>query len=263
MIQTIGANATVALHDANAAFNSLANLTQINGKLQVTGGNTFTPQSANGSQGGVGVAGVLQVGAGSTFAKPAEFGNGSFVTVQSGGLLTGAGTVSGPINALAGAIVRPGDGGAIGNLTASALTFGNGATLNIVGGYSTNSTLVLSGSGNAILASGNSSKLTISLTNDGTLNLNGHTSFSWTVISLTSGSLGSITSSDFNVVAPTNFSFSDTPSVDLESNAVIVQFIPTVVPEPGWIIGLASGVLVIGRLRRRRFTAGIPEPASA
>jgi hypothetical protein len=84
----------------------------------------------------------------------------------------------------------------------------------------------------------------IHLVNDGTLNLNGTTTYTITV--LTYGST-TVTPSNLALFAD-NFSFSGLPNVNLTPTNITVQFVP--VPEPAAVIGLAFAGLCTSRVIR-------------
>jgi hypothetical protein len=117
-IQTIGANAAVVLDGPTATFAALDSLTQNNGVLRVLGGKTFTPTAAS-----VNTAGIIEVGAGSTFGKA--------VVVQNGGTLRGSGSIAGTVMVQNGGKLEAG-ASAPGVLTANGVTLVNGAAFLLV-----------------------------------------------------------------------------------------------------------------------------------
>lgn len=121
-VQTIGANATVAMN-GSATFSALNSLTQNNGTLRILGGHTFTPTAAT-----VNTAGLIEVGTGSTFAKG--------IVVQNNGVLRGGGAVTGNVTAESGGTIAPGTPTTTGNLTVNgnfALQSGSTLTLKLNG----------------------------------------------------------------------------------------------------------------------------------
>jgi autotransporter-associated beta strand protein len=116
-IATLAAGTTVILNGPNPTFAALNSLTTNNGTLRVLGGKTFTPTAAT-----VTNAGVIEVGAGSTFAKA--------INIQAGGRLEGAGTVGGAVT-VAG-VIAPGNAAApIGTLTTGSQTWAGGGVYEI------------------------------------------------------------------------------------------------------------------------------------
>jgi hypothetical protein len=117
-IATLAADTTVVFNGANPSFPALDALTTNNGTLRVLGGKTFTPTAAS-----VNNAGVLEVGAGSTFSKG--------IVVQNGGTLRGSGAVSGAVSVQNGGTLEAGSA-APGVLTAnSGVTLVGGATFRL------------------------------------------------------------------------------------------------------------------------------------
>lgn len=99
-------------------------------------------------------------------------------------------------------------------------------------------------------------RLTIRLTNDGTLDLSGTSSYTVTVLSydvLGSG-LTAFTNDPnpaFFAVAAENFAFASPPLVTLNGGALSVTFTPTPVPEPGTLLAVAAVGLGLIAVRRR------------
>jgi hypothetical protein len=170
--------------------------------------------------------------------------------VNAAGTLGGNGHALGAIT-LAGRI-QGGDGvtaAGYPTLTVGALTFSSGSTLRVAVGGATPATVVNSQvtTGSAAFNRANSaSVLTIHLFNDGTLNLNGLTNYSITLVSY--GSTNA-TAANYSVLAD-NFSLAGTPIISVTSSTLSLSFTP--VPEPA----AALGVVVVGtigvRLRRKK-----------
>jgi fibronectin-binding autotransporter adhesin len=116
-ITTLGAGTTVILNGSNPTFTALDALTANNGTVRVLGGKTFTPTVAS-----VNVAGTIEVGTGSTFAKA--------INIQAGGRLEGSGTVNGAVTV--GGTVAPGNAATpIGTLTTGGHTWAGGGAYEI------------------------------------------------------------------------------------------------------------------------------------
>jgi hypothetical protein len=96
-VSVVGPNTTVEVSGPAGSFPALTALTQSNGTLRLLGGATLTPTAAL-----VNTAGVVEVGAGSTFGKA--------LVVQNFGTAAGAGTVTGGIGVLSGGRLSPGPG---------------------------------------------------------------------------------------------------------------------------------------------------------
>jgi autotransporter-associated beta strand protein len=172
------------------------------------------------------------------------------VTVNVGGTLGGTGQALGAVT-LAGRI-QGGDGvTAAGNptLTTGAVTFSNGSTLRVAVGGATPATVTNSQvtTGSAAFNRVNSaSVLTIHLFNDGTLNLNGLTTYSITLV--TYGSTNA-TTANYSVLAD-NFSLAGTPIISVTSSTLSLSFTP--VPEPATALGVAVVGTIGVRLRRKK-----------
>jgi hypothetical protein len=116
-VATLGAGTTVHLNGPNPTFTAQDALTTNNGTLRILGGKTFTPTAASVSN-----AGVLEVGAGSTLAKP--------INLQAGGRLEGAGTVTGAVTV--GGVIAPGNATTpVGTLTTGGQTWAGGGMYEI------------------------------------------------------------------------------------------------------------------------------------
>jgi len=104
-------------------------------------------------------------------------------------------------------------------------------------------------------------RLTIRLTNDGTLDLSGNTSYTVTVLNyhtLDTGSLSEFTNQTnpaYFAVAADNFTLAGDPLVSLSGGDLSVTFTP--VPEPGAVLAVAAGGLALALRRpgRRRADA--------
>jgi hypothetical protein len=177
--------------------------------------------------------------------------NSPGVTVAGGGTLEGTSKVSGFIT-LSGRI-QGGDGvTATGDptLTVSGIQFlGSASTLQVaVGGASqatvVNSKVAATGAFGPSLAL--PSTLGIHLVNDGTLNLNGGTTYTITVLTY-----GSTTATPSNLALfADNFTFSGLPVLNFGPTSTSVQFTP--VPEPVAVFGLSFAGLYTFRVIRNR-----------
>ncbi len=104
-ITTIATGTTVILSGAGATFAALNLLTTNNGALSILGGNSFTPGATTLSNTGtltVDTGGILHAG----------------VNVSSGGKLTEAGTITGPVAIVTGTLA-PGGVSSPGTMTVS------------------------------------------------------------------------------------------------------------------------------------------------
>jgi autotransporter-associated beta strand protein len=173
------------------------------------------------------------------------------VVVNAAGTLGGNGHALGAIT-LAGRI-QGGDGVTVtGNptLTTGAVTFSNGSTLRVAVGGATPATVANSQvtTGSAAFNRANSaSVLTIHLFNDGTLNLNGLTNYSITLVNYGSTNATAV---NYSVLAD-NFSLAGTPIVSVTSSTLSLSFTP--VPEPAVVFGLAAVGAIGVRLRRKHW----------
>jgi autotransporter-associated beta strand protein len=269
-----GAIAADAVVTVGAGVNPLA--------VNVTNAaNTYTFVTGAGSNGIQGLAALTKSGAGTlVLAGPNTYGGGTTVNggtllvnnatgsgtgaggvaVNATGTLGGTGTIAGGVTVAANGRLRGGNGStALGNptLTAGAVTFTNTSRLLATVGGATPavaaSTRVSTGAAfNAATTA--SDVMTLDLTNDGTLNLTGTQSYTFTLA--TYGSTNA-TASNF-AVNPTNFGFAGTPTITAGATALTVTFTP--VPEPVAVLGAAACLVGIGGVIRRRRKA-TPDPA--
>lgn len=242
-VSAIGPNATVELNGATSYFDAVAHgLLRVDGTFRVLGGNFF-PKDSTGfvvPLNGLTVNGTVQVGAGSTINP--------LVNVQSGGVVLGAGTIGTTSTVFSGGTVRPGDPGTAGTLTVTGLKVQTGSKLNIVGGSAANSKLQLTSTSLAPVAAGDT--ISIVLTNDGTLDLSGNTTYTWTVVQNPSGV--AFPGGVFTIGTPSNFTFASPPTLlftGTNGNVAQVQFTP--VPEPVGLLAAAAGLAVLVRRRRK------------
>jgi autotransporter-associated beta strand protein len=238
----------------------------VQGAGNVTFSNTISggPASGNGLRIGSGT-GTVTLAADNTYSgntlvlgnllanNPNAGGTGSAtgagtVTVNPGGRLGGTGRIAGPINVgsatLAGGTIRPGPGNAVGNLQAgSTVTFFPGNILDVYAGSSSASQLNVTGA-----LTTPTGAMTINVFNNGTLDLTGATSYSYTIA--TSASTTGFANTVFTV-NPANFFFTALPTItNPGGTSIVLGFTP--VPEPTSLLAVGAGTLLFGRLIRRR-----------
>jgi hypothetical protein len=97
------------------------------------------------------------------------------------------------------------------------------------------------------------------LTNDGTLDLSGGSTYTVAVLTYTGFGIGSgltVFTDETNpthfAVAAENFAFASAPLVTLNNGALSVTFTPVPVPEPGAVLTAAGLGLIAAAVRRRR-----------
>jgi fibronectin-binding autotransporter adhesin len=216
----------------------------------LTGANTYTgPTAVN--------AGTLQIG--STPGGPGSLAAGSTVTVNSGGQLAGYGTINGPATVANGATVSPG------SAAPGTLTFGN--TLTLPGTYAWKlgtagaSDPTFSGLSTPPGAQTNHDALaatspidltssTLTLNSLGTTGFNNALPYSWRIATgsgVTSfPTIGTISGADFSNLNGGTFSVANT------GTALLLNFTPTPVPEPAFVLLACLGATGLAAIRRRR-----------
>jgi autotransporter-associated beta strand protein len=242
-----GAN-TIAGTLADSPTTTLAVTKAGAGTWVLSGTNTYTgPTTVS--------AGTLRVGAAP--GGPGSLAAGSSVSVT-GATLGGFGTIGGPTTIAAGATIAPGS-------SAGTLSFGNNLTLN--GTYAWelatagNSDPTFSGLSTPPGAQTNHDALTVAgvidltgstltLTSLGTTGFNNSLPYSWkiatgaTVNSLPT--LGAIGGVDFGNLAGGTFTVANT------GTALLLNFTPTPVPEPAFVLLACLGATGLAAYRRRR-----------
>jgi hypothetical protein len=252
-ITSIAAGTTVELN-GSATFPALNSLVQNTGTLRVLGGAAFVPLAPS-----MNTNGTIEVGSGSVFNKG--------ITVQSGGVLTGAGTVGGAVTVQAGGRITPGSG--VGTLTVNApvtVTGGTGTNWDITFvGVSSNTPATASTQASQIaltpatlnLAATSANKITLNLTAAGGTVPWGQP-VSYVIATATTGSSfqsnGGAFAFDPNQFAVTTAWFGGVDSFSLlvVNNTLVFQFVP--VPEPIHIFGVGGLTLAARAVLRRRPT---------
>ncbi len=250
-ITSIAASTTVEL-SGSASFPALNSLVQNSGTLRVLGGATFKPTGAS-----INTNGTVEVGSGSTFAKG--------IVVQSGGILTGAGTIGGAVTVQAGGRITPGSG--VGTLTVNApvtVNGGTGTTWNIsFVGVPSNTPATASTQASRIAVGSSTLNLAASSANPITLNLilaggtpTMHQPVSYVVATAASGTNyqtngGSFAfdASQFNVTTA-GFVGVDSFQLIVIGDNLVLQFVP--VPEPAFVLTAALALALPAGIRRFR-----------
>jgi hypothetical protein len=255
-ISSLAAGTTVELNGA-ASFAALNSLVQNSGTLRILGGAAFVPTA-----GTVNTNGTIEVGAGSNFGKR--------ITVQSGGILTGSGTIDGAVTVQSGGRLSPGNG--VGTLTVNApvvVNGGTGTTWDVsFTGVPTNTPATASSLASRITVTGTSTlNLVTTSSNKITLNLipaGGSIPFgqpvNYVIATATTGSNFQSNGGTFTydpsqfTVTTSGFTGVTNLSLIIVDNNLVLQFVP--VPEPGTVAGVIGLVAAVGLMRRRRVVAG-------
>jgi hypothetical protein len=241
---TLAAGTTVILNGPNPTWADLNALTTNNGTLRVLGGKTYTPTAAS-----VNNVGLLEVGAGSTFAKS--------INLQTGGRLEGAGTVSA---VTVGGTIAPGSTAVpIGTLTTGSQTWAGGGVYEISYGKlhgtftpGTDNDLLTSSGGALAVAANPGNKFHLRMHYVGTETADNPAPVTTKIATFGGGVPAAFDLSQFQLegdISPGGSVFQLTSI----GNDVFLTFTP--VSEPGSLlmVGAAgSGVFVVVRRLRRR-----------
>ena len=257
---TIDQTRTLVLGGTNIGLNTLASIINNNGAAVVNvtkqDAGTWVISGANGYTGATTVSDGTLVVNGST-------ATGSAVSVN-GGTLGGSGTIIGTVAVNPGGTLRGDSGTLTGNLNLAGNATVTGSTTYAAGGAIATYLDVTSGTinANSKLLTGATTLAFSDLGGTGTFNFrllndNGLTLGTPYTITIATNAGGSFTGTGGNFVVLSGTGSYDYASTSLNvvGNDLQLTFTPTVVPEPGTILGLSAVSLGLARWVRRRRSA--------